>query len=231
MREVGLCGHNGRAHTPRKLVSASVSVEPAVSVPLPGFHLPSRSANFPVGTIVYYYAALCSCALLFPLPLLRAPLSLPLSMLTGPPVRRRTPPQAFSGGASPGLRPLYCPSSHAQKSRVEGAAIACSQPSFMNQRPCLRSKTTSPWICTAEPIITDLSQPFSPCLSSGQGIESGGKQCSTCDVWSRCCHSFHFRVSTFSAAGGLAAPNLRMGHDRATARWGSTTNLVRVSLV
>eukprot|EP00962_Isochrysis_galbana_P060108 scaffold34137_cov112-Isochrysis_galbana.AAC.2 len=30
-----VCGHNGSAHTPRKLVSASVSVEPAVSVPLP----------------------------------------------------------------------------------------------------------------------------------------------------------------------------------------------------
>eukprot|EP00962_Isochrysis_galbana_P044285 scaffold17125_cov118-Isochrysis_galbana.AAC.2 len=36
--DTGVCGHNGSAHTPKKSVSASVSVEPAVPVPLPGLH-------------------------------------------------------------------------------------------------------------------------------------------------------------------------------------------------
>jgi len=39
-----VCGHNCSAHTPRKLVSASVSVEPAVSVPLPAARRPGGVA-------------------------------------------------------------------------------------------------------------------------------------------------------------------------------------------
>lgn len=31
---------------------------------------------------------------------------------------------------------------------------------------------------TLDPMMTDLSHPFSPCLSPGHGIECGGKQCS-----------------------------------------------------
>mmetsp|Transcript_24117 Transcript_24117/g.64696 ORF Transcript_24117/g.64696 Transcript_24117/m.64696 type:complete len:209 (+) Transcript_24117:45-671(+) len=127
----------------------------------------------------------------------------------------------------PALRPLCCDLSHAIKSLVSGDSSAFSHPSAMNHKPCCWSKTTSPWMCTLEPMITDLSQPFSPCLRPGHGIECGGKQCSAYAFRSSDCQMAHFLSSPRSVAGGCVAPYLRIGHERATTLCGSTMNLER----
>ena len=112
--------------------------------------------------------------------------------------------------------------------KEEGATAGLKlQASPPTPATCCWSKRTSPWMWTFEPMITDLSQPFSPCFRPGHGIECGGKQCSAYAVRSRCCQIFHFLTSPRSLAGGSAAPYLRIGHDRATLLCGSTTNLER----